>query len=202
MKLGTGTFLLLFVWGFLTVVPGIRSYVPRTAGLGELSGVVLLAVYALGRLVFACHFAIRTRQLFLIVILAGAVVFAGSRHIFSPFVFAFAYALFEFVRRIKLPRVVARMATLVAPSVFSVYVIHAQFTKPFSRWETYLAEMFSLSPLVICLCVTLLTFVGCVVLDVPRRILAFLTRPVLGQGLRTLDAWVNRCCEKMNEANG
>lgn len=195
IRVALGTSVLLFAWGSLTTVPSIRKYVPRTAGLEELSGVMLFAVYAIARVVFKTARPIGVRWVVCIVIVSGIFVYMGFRHVFSPIAFVFAYGLFELVRRIKLPQKIAWLVCLISPSVFSIYVIHAQFTVLFAEAEKTLQGG---GPLMICFLVTVITFIGCFLLDIPRRFLGWILRSFLRSYMSKIDGAVDLICHKVS----
>ena len=124
--------LVLFGWGLTSQLAGLHYVVPSMAGLAPKSGFTLLGVYVIGRL-YRLHEG-RFDALPLSVYVLAFLVLGGLCTLGlgwlgtynSPFAVLFALSAFHlFKRRVVLPRVVGRMVVWLSPSVFAVYVLHA-----------------------------------------------------------------------------
>lgn len=145
-------------------------------GLESHSGLTLLAVYVAGRLYKineAAGDAIPIRVWILVFLLSGGLCtvglgwFAGNN---SPVAVIFALSSFHLAKRMKIPRFIGVCAAWLAPSMFSVYVFHAN-DLVYARLQSVAMRLvgagfpvpFALSA------VAVAAFAACIACDLPRR---------------------------------
>ena len=118
---------LVFGWGYLTMLPGVMDYVPSTAGLTAYSGITLLGVYVVVRVVRAQGLLERISQRTWLLVAAAMLVIttAGLYKYNSPFSLVQALAWFALVKSVRIPRWVSGAAAFLAPSMFAVYMYHS-----------------------------------------------------------------------------
>ena len=171
-----------FGWSFATTLPVVKDYVPRTPGLAAFSFLTLLGVYVVARFCRRLydtndgfHRFVANRK-FLAAIIAPSLLLAaiGFGDYNSPFAVLLAAGTFFVFHAFNLPDGIGRVFVWLAPSMFSVYLMHSHG----HAWEYLKAvEDAVLSrglPLPIAyLATACCVFVACVVLDLPRRLVAF-----------------------------
>lgn len=184
--------LAVYGWSFLTLVPGVQAYVPRTPGLTAYSGITLFAVYLIGRLFRAYDGARLNACLVYLVALIGGVISVLSgpcclrwggvlSHYNSPFLLAFGFGLFFFfhcwMSPFPLSKKVRFLIKLITPSILSVYLIHCNVYG--FRGLGFLERHLLWCPETLrFLLVAFIVFVGCILLDIPRRMVVAILRTV------------------------
>ena len=146
----------LGLWSFGTNLPIVGRHVPNSAGLGAYTALSLIMTYTFAR-VCAVHLRdFLTRRSVVVLFLASipCVMFGLGRYSspFSMIVAGGVFVLFE--RVIRVPNWCGRLATLLAPSMFSVYLLHSDGRDGFAlitQFERFLAggggkPVFSLRP--------------------------------------------------------
>ena len=168
----------VFVWSFSCGLPGIRHVMPVATGLTGFSFTTLLGVYIAARLV---RFAIESgnpkllalnRKTVMIPCLVCCLFAAsiGMGDYQSPFSLGIAACAFLLFMRLRLCKWLQCILTVLAPSMFSVYLMHSHGL----AWN-YLATiengfLKSGVPLVLAYAFTAaVVFGACVVGDLPRR---------------------------------
>ena len=168
---------LLWGWAFLSAVPPTMKYLPSVAGFGSGSGVVLLCVYILIRIIKELGWInLLDRNLWRPIILLSITamfVVAGFRHTSSVFAFGYALSILLIVKRIPINERICRIICWLGPSTFSVYLLHMPFYSDFPLWEQQISEMVRaphwVSQIVLMICV----FIAAIVIDAPRRIILY-----------------------------
>lgn len=119
--------LLVFGWMYLDHMPIIGNYVPTPKGFGVLSFLCLLGIYVFARLfrVLDWERFLTWRRLIggLLVCIAGAAM--GFGHYYSLFAVGLSACSFVMFKRLKFPALVAKVAMVMAPSMFAVYLLHS-----------------------------------------------------------------------------
>ncbi len=173
----------VFVWAFSCGLPGFKHVMPRANGLGGYSFTMLLGAYLCARILrFALEsqddrWLLLNRKRLLFPVLAVCIICAsiGMGDYDSPFSIGIATCIFLLFMRVRLPHWLQSLFIVLAPSMFSVYLMHSHGL----AWG-YLAlvEDWLLNhgvPLGFAYLLTAVTvFVVCVVGDLPRRIFALL----------------------------
>ncbi|MEG2414665.1 MAG: hypothetical protein RSB74_01935, partial [Kiritimatiellia bacterium] len=183
---------LTFVWSYGLTLPIIGSCLPTTLGLGSYTFVMMLGVYTVARL---CHRFdlgqwLTRRRICCIVPVLLLIVGMGFGEYDSPFAVSLAMVMFILFSRIQLSRRMGQFVLLLAPSMFAVYLLHDNDTGRFlireiMKWGV---EGYGLSPYLAYLLCAVLIFVGCILLDIPRRLIVRWTVPVWKPLLMRIDA--------------
>lgn len=171
---------LVWVWAFLSSISPTMKYLPKVLGFGNCSGVVLLCVYVLTRILkrLGCvnWFGDKWWRLACLFIVSSLFVINGFRHTSSVFAFGYALSILLVVKKLPVHEGLGRIFTWLGPSMFSVYLLHMPFHSCFPRWEQTISEIMGtshwISQIVLALCV----FIACVVIDMPRRIVVHFCR--------------------------
>lgn len=164
-----------FVWSWGASAPFAGRFFPVTEGLGAYSGFSLLAVYTLARIcrrhcpqpplkaVIGC-FAVS---------FAGVLLTGGMYH--SPFAALLAASVFYFFLRMgSIPKSIVRMIDVLAPSLFSIYLLHSHVSIGFALMKALENCLVGYMPVVLAYFATaLIVFTGCFLLDLPRRAIAW-----------------------------
>lgn len=167
-------FVLTFGWSFGHELPILSAVLPTTPGLGNYTGLTLLCVYVFGGLCRRLGVERISLKVLLIILLPLLLLTAiGMGDYASPFATLLATTTFLLFKRMNLSAWGSRVVFALAPSMFSVYLLHTnqvgisfmlrvQEILLAGGWvPLYLA--FSLSALVI--------FVVAVLVDLFRRVL-------------------------------
>ncbi|MEG2062290.1 MAG: acyltransferase family protein [Kiritimatiellia bacterium] len=183
---------LTFVWSYGLTLPIIGSCLPRISGLGSYTFVMMLGVYTVARL---CHRFdlgqwLTRRRICCIVPVLLLIVGMGFGEYDSPFAVSLAMVMFILFSRIQLSRRMGQFVLLLAPSMFAVYLLHDNDTGRFlireiMKWGV---EGYGLSPYLAYPLCAVPIFVGCVLLDIPRRLIVRWTVPVWKPLLMRIDA--------------
>ncbi len=122
-------FCMVYGWSFSTHIPIVKDYIPISSGVTALSCLTMSATYVAARL-------IRTRgydrymhgwKFWLAVFWAVIASAVGFSHYDSPFALIVAVGGFQAVRKIKLPHALQKAIVFIAPSMFSVYLLHQAY---------------------------------------------------------------------------
>ena len=168
----------LGLWSFGTDVPFVGRLVPNTPGLGAYSALSLIMTYTLARVCAVHLWDILTQRRFVILFFASILcVMFGLGRYSSPFSIIVAGGIFVlFERVIWVPNWCGRLATLLAPSMFSVYLLHSDGHDGFAlitKFEQFLTGG-GVNHYLACVLTAVVVFACCVLLDVPRRFVVWL----------------------------
>lgn len=173
--------LVIFGWSYLaTKVPCFKEWVPSVDGFSPFGVLTFLGVYVAARVVSRVEVEKwRTWWLVCAAVLSGAACWAGFCHYNSPFALIFAGSVFLIVKRMgacfnaetqKVLLCLRRLVMWLGPSMFSVYLLHTNDAgfellreaenRMMEQGWNYYAMAFALASAI---------FVGCIVLDLPRR---------------------------------
>lgn len=172
------SFPLLFVvfgWNFLSNMPFFGKYLPRPAGFGTHTFLMMIGVYLAARLfkLYDIESKLVGWKLWTLLALGGVLCSAGLSHYDSPISFVFMSCLFVAFKRISFGWI-GKVAALLAPSMFSVYLLHWSplGLKFLSMAETYgIERMGQAMGFFIALITAVLLYTASLILDIPRRIL-------------------------------
>ena len=170
-------FCLVFVWGYASCLPIAKDYIP-TCGVAPLSGLTLFGIYGCARLYFAADVLIKTRDLIICCCAALVFVYCGFYHHNSPFAFVFALSCFVLFRKLRLPKVVERVCSVLAPSMFAVYLLHSSGLgfRCLGVFKSWIVNCGVVHPVVVWLACAQVIFIVGVVVDIPRRLICFIFR--------------------------
>lgn len=182
----------IFGWAFSARCPILNHYVPRPDGLSMYSAFTLLGIYVAARLARRLEWDQRLKQKVLLMAVFPLAAVCGGLHLGfynSPFAVAFSGLLFLLFLKVKCP--LGRFALWLGPSMFSVYFLHMGSVTLGTGFMMKMADammpycldvrFFSLA------IAAFITFVGCIALDLPRRLLV----KILDSPLRAVCTWID-----------
>ena len=170
----------VFGWSFATTLPH-GNLLPQAIGLTSYSFLTLLGIYTLARYlrVHVCQDKVLDRLLGsrwrLLVVIGVGLTFAaiGLGDYNSPFAVAIACSMFFAVKKVELPQRLSALCISLAPSMFSVYMMHS---RKFCRGYLVMLEDGLIQrgvPMSIAYFATAaIVFAICVLADLPRRVCA------------------------------
>ena len=195
----------VFVWGDLPSLPFFgKLNIPVTPGLEAFSGLTLLGAYVAAR-IYRLYGLERMRSRWIVVIIPILVCFAALgmneyNNIVALLLSAMFFTAFD---KIRLPPWMSRVVLILSPSVFAIYLLH----QPMIGFETGVvkrladlgsgiyAAYFAAAPTV---------FFLALAVDLPRRVAAWLLRPILGRVYKLIDgcydsvlAWIDGVLRKI-----
>lgn len=189
-------FILTFGWSFATELPVVGKLLPQTAGIGSFTGLTLLSVYIIGRLCrrFGAE-GIPLQWLFLMLVPLLILTAVGLGEYASPFATGLAMVTFLLFRHTTVPTSLSRVVVYLGPSMFAVYLLHTN-NVVLPLLPTVEDELIDSGSVPVCLA-TLMTaltvFLLATGVDVLRRFICFVARPLLAVPCRFLDSlygWV------------
>lgn len=170
--------IMIFGWSYCaTKVPKAMSFTPNVVGFGGFGVLTFFGVYCAARATsFMQMENVKTKWLVLAALFCVPFVCLGFSHYHSPFALVLAGSCFYLFKRIPEERLEARFCKAVlmlSPSLFPVYLLHNN-----AAGLTWLAQMedkligecaweYHAACIVVAICV----FAGCILLDIPRRMI-------------------------------
>ena len=169
----------VFAWGCVCDLSMFSTVLPHTAGLTAYSGVTFVGIYVAVRAFKQSQFInrITTKQLIWIAGISALICECGLYRYNSPFALTLTLSLVLLVQRMpQLPRL-GVIALNLSPSMFAVYMYHtgAGFNVLRSL-EAYFVNTCGVPVYVTHILTALLVFWGCIVIDIPRRVLCVILR--------------------------
>lgn len=189
---------LTYIWGFSAAIPGVHRYIPLTDGLAPFGGLTLLGSYVIGRCYreFDWQDKLCFKKVVLTLIVCMLVVVASSYCSFagftarynSPFQLGVAICVFWIMRKMRIEGVIKRIVMLATPSVFSIYLLHCTPSgyRCLGELETIFSS-YGINLYVIFMLDAVIVFSFSLVLDVPRRTLAAVSRKPLEKFYSAID---------------
>ena len=169
-------FILLCLWQFAS------SIVPSThpSGVGRdffsrYSFVTIINIYIIGRIIRKLNFLERFKAWHLLLVaffLSLFTAFSPLHYYTSPFVIVEAICIFEIFRRIKIPVCLGKISRFLAPSMFSILLLHREndFCKAiFIPFENTLSV--TLFPFISVFVAAFIVFNVCLIIDLLRRLI-------------------------------
>lgn len=165
----------VYGWSYLCVIPVIKQFVPGNYGFAPLSFFTLIGIYTAARMFRLLDverwIPVKTVVVGLVAGLVG--VIAGFYHHSSPLSFLYISCLFTLVKKVRLPSLMEHVVACIAPSVFSIFLIHG--TSGGHRFYSWLCGWMIVDcaapPMVSYLVVALIVFVLCLLMDLLRRVI-------------------------------
>lgn len=146
----SGVLMAIYVWSYLCVIPCVKQVIPCPTGFAPLSFFTMFGIYIAARMYRKYDLELivlrHKYKSMMIIILALIFVFLGFYHHNSIASLVFIGAVFTFVKRIMLPRVIGRVALTVAGAMFGVYLIHSSCLGHFCR-QRLLSELVLIMPI-------------------------------------------------------
>ena len=193
----------VFVWGDLPSLPFFSKLnIPVTPGLEAFSGLTLLGAYVAAR-IYRLYGLERMSCRWMMVIVPILVFFAAFgmneyNNIVSLFLSAMLFTAFD---KIRLPVWMSRVVLNLSPSVFAIYLLH----QPMIDFETgvvkWLADRGS-GIYAAYFAAALTVFFLALAVDVPRRVAAWLMRPILAKVYKLIDGCYDSVLAWIDEALG
>lgn len=185
----------VFGWGFLGRFPIVNRFVPKPLDLDMYSGLTLLGVYAVARLVriYRLDERLSVRQLAVCFLASAVLCSAGHLGFYnSPVAVVFIGSAFLMVIRLKIRN--GGWINRFGPSMFSVYFFH--LGSCFANVGLMIAIADKLD-CVICrfpalLIGTVVVFLLCIAMDIPRRLLVCILKAPVDRVCCTIDGWYER----------
>lgn len=181
---------LIYGWSFASGVPVIRDWMPICKYLGGGNGVSLVGLYVFTlayKELELRKFCTRRNCLIALPICAVLMLAGLWSFVWIPSFVVTCFA-FEFVKKLKLPAWLAKTSIFLAPSMFSVYLLHiCNCTHLMWTFEVYCFDTLKM-PLYAMFAVTaIVTFIASLAVDLVRRFALFPVRGVIGKALRKVD---------------
>lgn len=169
---------LFFGWSYLYEIGHLKPFVFPASGLGAHTPLTLIGIYLLARLFRVRELDAKIQPKCVFVAIALCLLFAviGLAPYNSPFAFCIAAGAFVLFKRFVR---CGRWVLVVAPSMFSVYLLHS--TKPgidFIRESAKYLVAQGMSRCVTFLIVAMVLFAVCLTIDLMRRFVLFNLRKV------------------------
>ena len=181
---------LIYGWSFAAGVPVIRDWMPICDYLGGCNGVSLVGLYvftlAYKKLGLSRYCTLRNGMIAL-PICAVLMLVGFWSFVWIPSFVVTCFA-FELVKKLKLPDWLAKASIFLAPSMFSVYLLHiCNCTHLMWSFEVYCVDSLKM-PLYVMFTVTaIVTFVVSLAVDLVRRFALIPVRPLMVTLLGKID---------------
>ncbi len=194
-----------FIWNYLVEIPILQNIVPHFRGAGSMSFVALVCVYYIAMILK--KFPIwKTGVLFNLSIFfmcsVFAAVFKHGRSMTSPLIIATVISSFILIQKIKIPPRLTHIIDYLTPSMFSVYLYHA--TVPGFNFIGYLKvtliDNYGVNIYITYCVVTIIVFLLCICLDIPRRICAYYLKNIMDYKLKIIDNSYNKILQKIEHS--
>ena len=177
-------FTLVFGWSYVCGAPVLHKWPwPQTVGMWSNTALTLLGVYAFGRVCRAMKVDehLTNRHLVIIASVCVPLVMVGFGNYHSIFSALLAMAAFVWTSRINLSEWLGRIIIYIAPSMFSVYLLHS--TRYGFGVIEVIEEDLPFGLILNAVIVGLFVFVVCVLVDLLRRCLCIKKAGLFLKGL-------------------
>ncbi len=180
LQIGIPFCVLVFVWCWGgSYMEKFGVHLPKPWGFGSYTYLMMSVVYVIGRLCrrFDCSAFLTPRRKTALLLGCAAATSVGLSGYVSPFAMGLAVAVFAVFKSIRWPTWIGRLAVFLGPSMFAVYLYHAENEGRdiVARLTNYFIEQGNTNIWVAQLLIAVILFGGCVVLDVcVRRSLAWI----------------------------
>lgn len=188
--------IVVFGWGWLVGYNHLSAALPVTNGLSGFSFLTLLGAYAVGRVIRTFDIEKRLPMKWILCgcFITGSIVSLSGNFMASynnPLCMLLAACTFILFARLKVPRVLCRIAAWFAPSMFAVYLLHLVVPVP-GDGAARAFVVLCLKNMGNLLVVAAVVFMCSILLDLPRRIMVL----VSGKLLRMFCAWCDDVMDK------
>lgn len=177
---------LVFVWAGLYSVPHLGRIFPRSAGVTAYSGLTLFGVYVAARLFrkYSLEKWFDKRKAIIASVVLYLLAARGWAEYSTPVALGLAALIFICGRKIKLG-VIGRY---IAPSTFAIYLLHSN-KHSFMLMRTMEDALLELGVPIMAayLAVGLTTFIACVIIDTPRRLVMMIMKKKIDAMMAKLD---------------
>ncbi len=187
---------LLLFWSWSRSLPILSGIIPSSPGLGEYTGLSLIGVYMIARIVRHTYDAGRLNKCWLkygfcISLPMCALGFGGYSSLFAVIV---AAKTFISTKECRIPDGILKVASIASPSMFPILLLSqkAGWTMPY--YELLRANIEGCGAamkLLLCFIFAIMMFGGCLLLDVPRRFLVACCRQKMSHYFGLIDRNLN-----------
>lgn len=178
---------LIYGWSFVAGVPGIRDWMPVCKYLGGCNGVSLVGLYVftLTYKKFELRRYCTARNGMIALPICVVLMLVGLWSFVWIPSFIVTCIVFEYVKKLNLPIWLGKVSIFLAPSMFSVYLLHiCNCTHLMWSFEVYCVDTLKM-PLYVMFAVTaIVTFVVSLAVDLLRRFALIPMRSIIGKTLR------------------
>ncbi len=173
-------FFLLLLWSAVADMPKLGRVFPTTSGIGSYTGLTLLGCYVIGRLARLFQFDVKvgSRKIFwgMFIVLCGLIIVSRMGYYASPFAMLLGLTVFLIFKRLSISNGLARLVGFIAPSMFSVYLLHNNRVVCFTGGginllQKFLVEDCGITGYSMFLFSAILIFMLAIVFDIPRRVI-------------------------------
>lgn len=190
---------LVFVWAGLTATPLIRRVIPQSPGVTDYSGFTFIGIYIAGRMFRFLDLENYVRGKYTLIAILSLMVLVGPVKLgnyASPFALALAAILFCWFKNLRIPAVLERVVVWLAPSMFSIYLLHGH-----KYGNVWLHELnygrFSHGGGVVV--TALIVFATCLTIDVVRRVAYVVVKSRAVKLCQQIDASYDRLIDRISE---
>jgi len=173
LRIGVPILLAVYGWSYLCVVPWTKPYVPTNTGFAPLSFFTMIGIYAAARMfrLLDLEHRFSVKWVLPALFISMAFVAVGFHHHNSLFSLVCAACVFVLVKKMSLSGRLSGLVAFVAPSMFSVFLIHSTHAghRFFVAAQDMLIGQFGVPVFAAYLIDAIVVFVGCVIVDLVRR---------------------------------
>lgn len=183
-------FLLTFGWSFGLSFPVICGAFPHVPGVGDYTGLSLIATYTCARLIkeFKIEPYFTRKRLLMACILLWGITALGLGGYASPFAIALAATTFYLFKELSLPVWAEKMVHLLSPSTLAIFLLHTSLVGfTFIKYAEKILVEHHVPLLFVYLLTALTIFTACLLIDIPRRLLLLLLRRPIKTLLNKVD---------------
>ena len=181
---------LIYGWSFAHGVPGIRDWMPICDSLRGLNGVSLLGLYVFTlayKKLGLSRYCTRRNSMIALPICAVLMLVGLWSFAWIPS-FIVTCIAFEYVKKLTLPIWLAKTSIFLAPSMFSVYLLHiCNCAHLMASFERYCVEAVGMPHFAMFSVTAVVTFAVCLMVDLVRRFALIPFRPAMGKLLCKMD---------------
>ena len=181
---------LIYGWSFAAGLPWFRDWMPVCKYIGSLNGVSLVGLYVftLAYRKLELNRFITFKSAVIVLPICVALMFAGFwSYAWIPSFIVTCFA-FEFFKNIKLPLWLGNIFVFMAPSMFSIYLLHiCNCNHLMADFERYCIEDVGMPFYIMVVVVTFVTFFICLSVDLLRRCVLIPLRPLNGWLFANID---------------
>lgn len=183
-----------FAWGWCAHLPILSQIVPMVETSNPLSGMTLFCIYTCFRLLKASGWLEKISHAKLVMVLVPSLSLAwfGIYHHNSIVAFLIAACTFLLFKEMSFAHCVNRIAKLLAPSMFAVYLYHGFLIESGKSWHVILIEDAHWPWWLTHFSVGILFFSLSVLMDMPRRLLMHVLRPLISRICTFIDSCYER----------
>ena len=192
--------LLVFGWSYLANWQAKVMFLPTTSGMGASTGLTLIGIYAIARVCRKSGVLEKFRISTPYILLLFGVVFgsgiSGLNLFNSPMAIIMTVCIFTVVLRLPRKILLGRVWAFLAPSMFSVYLLHTNYLM-FSHITSMVDSIvnFGVARFLAFFVLAICMFIGCTLADFGRRVFSWLINPFAYKCLVNVDTIYDRAVD-------